>query len=107
MAELLTGALPQAANKLDQEWDEEQVYELGDLCPSENEKKIDSGNKLTRKPEKLPVNMESMHPDIEFRQSNRSADFIKGLSEEESDDRFINHGQLLHTYFLPLRPRMT
>lgn len=39
MAELLTGALPQAANKLDQEWDEEQVYELGDLCPSENEKK--------------------------------------------------------------------
>ena len=85
MAELLTGALPQAANKLDQEWDEEQVYELGDLCPSENEKKIDSGNKLTRKPEKLPVNMESMHPDIEFRQSNRSADFIKGLSEEESD----------------------
>ena len=99
MAELLTGALPQAANKLDQEWDEEQVYELGDLCPSENEKKIDSGNKLTRKPEKLPVNMESMHPDIEFRQSNRSADFIKGLSEEESDDRFINHGQLLHTLF--------
>ena len=43
--------------------------------------------------------MESMHPDIEFRQSNRSADFIKGLSEEESDDRFINHGQLLHTLF--------
>lgn len=43
--------------------------------------------------------MESMHPDIEFRQSNRSADFIKGLSEKESDDRFINHGQLLHTLF--------
>ena len=40
-----------------------------------------------------------MHPYIEFRQSNRSADFIKGLSEEESDDRFINHGQLLHTLF--------
>ena len=99
MAELLAGALPQAACKLEQEWDEEQVYEFGDLCPSEDEKMVDSGNKLTRKPEKLPVSMESMHPDIEFRQSNRSADFIKGLSEKESDDRFINHGQLLHTLF--------
>ncbi len=99
MSELLAGALPQAACKLEQEWDEEQVYEFGDLCPSEDEKMVDSGNKLTRKPEKLPVSMESMHPDIEFRQSNRSADFIKGLSEEESDDRFINHGQLLHTLF--------
>lgn len=99
MAELLTGALPQAANRLEAEWDEEQIYELGELCPSEGEKQINSGNKLTRKPEKLSVNMESMHPNIEFRQSNRSADFIKGLSEEESDDRFINHGQLLHTLF--------
>ena len=66
MSELLAGALPQAACKLEQEWDEEQVYEFGDLCPSEDEKMVDSGNKLTRKPEKLPVSMESMHPDIEF-----------------------------------------
>ena len=43
--------------------------------------------------------MESMRHDIEFRQSNRSADFIQGIEEEESDDRFINRGRMLHTLF--------
>lgn len=60
---------------------------------------VDLGNELAYKPEKLPANMKSMHSDIKFRRSNRSADFIKGLSEEESNDRFINHGQLLYTLF--------
>ncbi len=43
--------------------------------------------------------MESIRPDIEFRQSNRSADFIQGTEEEDSDDRFINRGRMLHTLF--------
>ena len=42
---------------------------------------------------------ESMRHDIEFRQSNRSADFIQGIEEEDSDDRFINRGRMLHTLF--------
>ena len=43
--------------------------------------------------------MESMRHDIEFRQSNRSADFIAGVDEAESSQRFINRGRLLHTLF--------
>ena len=43
--------------------------------------------------------MESMLHDIEFRQSNRSADFIAGVDEAESSQRFINRGRLLHTLF--------
>ncbi len=43
--------------------------------------------------------MESMRHGIEFRQSNRSADFIQGIEEEDSDDRFINRGRMLHTLF--------
>lgn len=43
--------------------------------------------------------MESLKHDIEFRQSNRSADFIAGIDEEESAQRFINRGRLLHTLF--------
>ena len=58
-----------------------------------------STNKLTPKAEKLPIQMESMRHDIEFRQSNRSADFIQGIEEEDSDDRFINRGRMLHTLF--------
>lgn len=99
MAELLTTALPKVALKNDIIWHEKKPYEQGELCPSSEEKKKASTNKLTQKPEKLPVHMESMRHEIEFRQSNRSADFIKGIDEEESDDRFINRGRLLHTLF--------
>lgn len=100
VSELLAKALPAVADKDNIAWDSETSYEYGALCPSEEERSnASSGNKLTRKPEKLSIRMESMRHDIEFRQSNRSADFIAGITEEESDDRFINRGRLLHTLF--------
>ena len=108
MSELLANALPQVATREgDENWDEEEPYENGELCPSKhtgtNEHLPDapkvSANRLAQKPDKLPVHMESMRHDIEFRQSNRSADFIQGVDEEESDNRFINRGRLLHTLF--------
>lgn len=98
MSELLANALPVVALKEGVEW-EEDCYEQGELCPSENKKTKTSTNKLTQKPDKLPIHMESMRHEIEFRQSNRSADFIQGIEEDESDDRFINRGRILHTLF--------
>ena len=98
MSEVLANVLPVVALKEDIEWDEE-CYEQGELCSSEEEKAKTSTNKLTQKPEKRPIRMESMRHDIEFRQSNRSADFIQDIEEEDSDDRFINRGRLLHTLF--------
>lgn len=108
MSELLANALPQvAAREGDENWDEEEPYESGELCPSKYtetdghlpEARKVSANRLAQKPDKLPVHMESMRHDIEFRQSNRSANFIQGVNEEESDNRFINRGRLLHTLF--------
>lgn len=108
MSELLANALPQvAAREGDENWDEKEPYENGELCPSKytgtDEHLPDppktSANRLAQKPDKLPVHLESMRHDIEFRQSNRSADFIQGVDEEESDNRFINRGRLLHTLF--------
>ncbi|WP_455590830.1 UvrD-helicase domain-containing protein [Bacteroides sp.] len=99
ISELLMQALPQVAEQDNIAWTEAMPYEFGTLCPSEDERKKIAGNKLTRKPTKRPIQMESMRHEIEFRQSNRSADFIAGISEEESDDRFINRGRLLHTLF--------
>lgn len=108
MSELLANTLPQvAAREGDENWDEKEPYENGELCPSKytgtDEHLPDppktSANRLAQKPDKLPVHMESMRHDIEFRQSNRSADFIQGVDEEESDNRFINRGRLLHTLF--------
>ena len=108
MSELLANALPQVATREgDENWDEEEPYENGELCPSKHTGTDEhlpdapkvSANRLAQKPDKLPVHMESMRHDIEFRQSNRSADFIQGVDEEESDNRFINRGRLLHTLF--------
>ena len=108
MSELLANALPQvAAREGDENWDEEEPYENGELCPSKYTGADDhlpeapkaSANRLAQKPDKLPVHMESMRHDIEFRQSNRPADFIQGVDEDESDNRFINRGRLLHTLF--------
>ena len=117
MSELLSAALPQVAKAEEGGWDEEgSVYESGAVYPSEeallhcvrkgknkdadtSDGKSRTVNKLAQKPVKLPVHTESMRHDIEFRQSNRSADFIAGVDEAESGRRFINRGRLLHTLF--------
>ncbi|MDR0892550.1 MAG: UvrD-helicase domain-containing protein [Mediterranea sp.] len=103
MAELLAGALPIVAQKEGIDYDETD-YEQGELCPSDERPRASSTtNKLIQKPTKRPVQMCSMRHDIEFRQSNRSADFIQGIDEEESDSRFINRGRMLHTLFSAIR----
>ena len=112
MSELLTNTLPKVAKNGEGSWDEEaMMYESGELCPSTARAQASTSeeptstrpapviNKLAQKAVKLPVRMESMLHDIEFRQSNRSADFIAGVDEAESSQRFINRGRLLHTLF--------
>lgn len=103
VAELLANALPSVAKAIEGSlWDEEfATFESGSLCPStlSGQENKTSANKLAFSPHKQPVRMESLKHDIEFRQSNRSADFIAGIDEEESAQRFINRGRLLHTLF--------
>lgn len=106
MSELLSTALTQVVKMGEGSWDEEEgIYESGTLCPSDitPDNSVSSPalvvNKLAQSSVKLPVHMESMRHDIEFRQSNRSADFIAGVDETESAQRFINRGRLLHTLF--------
>ena len=111
ISELLANTLPHIAKDGAGSWDEEaSIYENGKLCPSYEQKPLycerkpevyeqQPVNRLSQKPVKLPVHMESMLHDIEFRQSNRSADFIAGVDEAESSQRFINRGRLLHTLF--------
>lgn len=80
------------------------VYEIGSLyLPEEPEAEKDSRNKLLTKPERLPVHLETLEPHIEFRQSNRSAEFIRG--EEEAGEKYIKQGQLLHYLFSAIRTR--
>lgn len=99
ISELLSHALPEVAGKANMVWDEDQPFVQGTLCPSETEGTERITNKLLRKPEKLPVKMKSTRHNIKFRQSNRSADFILGISEEDSYRRLIDRGSLMHTLF--------
>lgn len=98
VSELLSHVLPTLPDNESPDSDE-GGYESGMLCPSVEEERQTTANILLRKPEKRPVRMESLKSEVEFRQSNRSADFIQGIEEGDSDSRFIHRGRMLHTLF--------
>lgn len=84
-----------------EENDEPIVYEYGEICISGEKKKSDSTNRLVAIPEAVNIKIESLETEIDFKQSNRSADFIRGDEDEEENLRsqYIRQGQLLHTLF--------
>ena len=80
----------------------EEIYELGTLyLSSHEEEKQVSSNKLLTVARRLPIHLETLETNIEFKQSNRSAEFIRG--EEETEDKYIRQGQLLHNLFSVIR----
>ena len=78
------------------------IYQLGEVCPSKtsSSKKV-SINKLVQTPESIPVKLESLDTPIEFKQSNRSADFIDG--EDDMSGKYIRQGQVMHSLFSMIR----
>ena len=76
---------------------EDCIYQLGNPSPSVSKKHQTSSNKLMTIPEGISVQLESLETNIDFKQSNRSADFING--EEEQSEQYIRQGQLLHALF--------
>ena len=96
VSELLSAAVLQTSCRL-----EDGCHRLGEISPSTQKQEKDITNKLLVKPQGLPVRLESLETNIEFKQSNRSADFIDG--EEDESGKYIRQGQLLHTLFSCLR----
>lgn len=90
-----------------EENDEPIVYEYGEICISGKKKKSDSTNRLVAIPDAVNVKIESLETEIDFKQSNRSADFIRGDEDEEENLRsqYIRQGQLLHTLFASIDTR--
>ena len=80
-----------------------ELYEFGELCVSEEKKKKETENPLAAQSENIPVRIESIETEIEFKQSNRSADFIRGDEEDDKTGRYIRQGQLLHNVFASIR----
>ena len=75
----------------------DDCYTLGMICPSDESRTNQASNKLLIKPQGISVHMESLQTSIEFKQSNRSSDFIQG--EVGEGEKYIRQGQLLHTLF--------
>ena len=93
VSELLASAIINTSCK-----GEEGVYRWGEICPSEMKgKKKESSNKLNIQPESIAIQMECLNIPIEFKQSNRSADFIEG--EEDTSGKYIRQGQVMHNLF--------
>ena len=104
VSELLATVLPRLAESGLGQWNEEEgLYAYGIPQPAllhdRSSKAQGSPNRLLQQPDPMPVRMNSTHPSVSFRQSNRSADFLAGIDEMETSHRMINRGRLLHTLF--------
>lgn len=76
--------------------------EIGKVVPSATAGKKKVDNKLLTLPLSCEVKMSSYDRKIEFRQSNRSADFVEPASHEEEKSKqrqYIDQGKLLHRVF--------
>lgn len=78
--------------------DTSETFEYGSFCTDKDSKQEKTDNRLATQPESIPVKIESMETDIEFKQSNQSADFIRGDEDGKPTD-YIRRGQLLHRVF--------
>ena len=75
------------------------AYEYGIRCKSVNKESKVTTNRLLTEPSAIPIHIESIENEIEFKQSNRSADFIRGDEEENKQEQYIHQGVLLHHLF--------
>ena len=75
------------------------AYEMGSICLSEEKKDEEQDNLLISEDESLMVTMHSFDREIEFRQSNQSADFIRSQEDEAGSGNYIQQGKLLHRIF--------
>ncbi len=78
-------------------------YTRGELCPSKSKQQKVITNRLLIPAHKEQVKMESYLNKVEFKQSNRSADFIRGEDEQEKQEQYIQQGRLLHRLFSVIR----
>ncbi|MCD8030326.1 MAG: UvrD-helicase domain-containing protein [Bacteroides sp.] len=94
VSELLANALMQVSAADKKEWNIENPYEEGEVCLSEAKPEKFTTNKFTQQANALSSRMHSNRPNIRFRQSNRSADFI---SDKPAPHPFLDRKRILHT----------
>lgn len=77
----------------------ENRYTMGELVRSQSKRVERVTNRLLQPSVKTEVPMTSYSQAIEFRQSNKSAEFIRSDEETEQQEEYIQRGKLLHRIF--------
>ena len=99
VSELLSDTLP-GMDLFKNETVDENTYQYGMLSLSgEKKKEADSQNRLSVKSDEIPIVIEPLAAEIEFKQSNRAAEFIRGDDDDDDKNRYVKQGQLLHYLF--------
>lgn len=85
-------------------YDAETPFERGNMCLPQEKTEKESTNLMVQQPENMSVKFESYNRPLEFRQSNRSADFIRGEENElDEQELYLRQGRLLHHIFSAIR----
>lgn len=86
------------------DWTVEEPYISGAILPSPIKREKKTTNILLQKEKKRDTKLTVSSKEIEFKQSNRSSDFIANAQEEETSNKeYINRGMLLHTLFSEIK----
>lgn len=90
--------MQESLHALDSGYTPEMRFEQGNLCPS-MDKDRNSTNRLLLSPTRKSVTFKSLAQPLEFKQSNRSAAFIRGDEEPDLQQGYLMQGSLLHRIF--------
>ncbi|MGP1435334.1 MAG: UvrD-helicase domain-containing protein [Phocaeicola sp.] len=77
--------------------DEPLIYEYGSIVLTEKKKEQNTENKLLTPAMAQEIHLKSYDSNIEFKQSNKSAEFINGEATET--EKYISEGRLMHHVF--------
>ena len=81
----------------------EMLFTYGNLCLSRKTEGKHSNNVFLQPSEQLPVELEVFSNKTEFRQSNKSREFIETDGEEQVQQGYIKMGSILHHVFSTIR----
>lgn len=84
--------------------EEPLIFTFGSLCISGEDKKKATQNVFLGEVLPMSISIERLVPKVEFKQSNKSRDFIDGEDEEEEKQKtYIKIGSVLHQIFSTIR----
>lgn len=78
---------------------EDVFFEYGTLATGDGKKERESDNIFLRPSKQYNVNTGTTGISVEFRQSNKSRDFIKNHDSDEENGMYIKTGNILHKLF--------